>query len=444
MFQGKAESASSMIVPVWVSTQIEPERQYLVYALLDTQSDTTFILDQTAKDLNAQAVDVALKLTTMTSRDELVHCKKYSDIVVRGFDLDTRIHLPSVYSRDFIPVDRSHIPTAETAKKWPHLASLSDKVPPLQDCDIGLLIGYNCPQALAPRGCITGEDNQPFAIQTVLGWSVVGCIDAVEASGDIICVSHKVITTRVSDECANFGLKNIANENESEFRKEAADFVRQNFYVDDGLKSVETAQDAIALVDNARKMCAKAGLRLHKFVSNNHEVTESIPKSSKAKNVKSQDLSFEDLPVERALGIEWSIESDEFQFRLALKDRPLTRRGVLSTVASPFDPIGFLAPYVLVGKQEMCRDGADWDDPLPEPLCQKWESEIPDEDGVKDLSPDDPEVKTVHVKTTQVDTKNLLLDRMDRFSDWSRATRAVAVLRQAIAGKRQEGRVHKA
>ena len=103
VFRGKAESASSMIVPVWVSTQIEPEKEYLVYALLDTQSDTTFILDQTAKDLNAQAVDVALKLTTMTSRDELIHCKKYSDIVVRGFDLDTRIHLPSVYSRDFIP-----------------------------------------------------------------------------------------------------------------------------------------------------------------------------------------------------------------------------------------------------------------------------------------------------------------------------------------------------
>ena len=189
-------------------------------------------------------------------------------------------------------------------------------------------------------------------------------------------------------------------------------------------------------------MCTKAGLRLHKFVSNNHEVTESIPKSEKAKNVKSQDLSFEDLPVDRALGIESSIESDEFQFRLVLKDRPLTRRGVLSTVASLFDPIGFLAPYVLVGKQilqEMCRDGADWDDPLPEPLCQKWESEIADEDGVKELSPDDPEVKTVHIKTTQVDTKNLLLDRMDRFSDWSRATRAVAVLRRVITQKRQEG-----
>ena len=73
-------------------------------------------------------------------------------------------------------------------------------MPPLQDCDIGLLIGYNCPQALAPRGCITGEDNQPFAIQTVLGWSVVGCIDAVDDSGDIIGLSHKVITTRVPEE----------------------------------------------------------------------------------------------------------------------------------------------------------------------------------------------------------------------------------------------------
>jgi hypothetical protein len=47
-----------------------------------------------------------------------------------------------------------------------------------------------------------------------------------------------------------------------------------------------------------------------------------------------------------------------------LKDKPLTRRGVLSTISSIYDPIGMAAPILLPGKkifQELCRDKVDWD-----------------------------------------------------------------------------------
>ena len=42
-----ASMKSSMIVPVWVSHEKTPEKEILTYALLDTQSDTSFILDDT-------------------------------------------------------------------------------------------------------------------------------------------------------------------------------------------------------------------------------------------------------------------------------------------------------------------------------------------------------------------------------------------------------------
>ena len=57
-----------------------------------------------------------------------------------------------------------------------------------------------------------------------------------------------------------------------------------------------------------------------------------------------------------------------FQFRIILQDRPLTRRGILSTVSSVYDPLGFLAPVILTGRQilqSLCRDKSDWDDPVP-------------------------------------------------------------------------------
>ena len=80
--------------------------------------------------------------------------------------------------------------------------------------------------------------------------------------------------------------------------------------------------------------------------------------------------------MEKALGVQWCIESDSFRFRITFQAKPLTRRGVLSTVMSVYDPLGLLAPIILPGKvilQELCRISAEWDDPLPDALRARWE-----------------------------------------------------------------------
>ena len=38
--------------------------------------------------------------------------------------------------------------------------------------------------------------------------------------------------------------------------------------MDDGLTSVATVEQAVSLIERSRALCAKAGLRLHKFVAN--------------------------------------------------------------------------------------------------------------------------------------------------------------------------------
>ncbi|XP_062618078.1 uncharacterized protein LOC134279668 [Saccostrea cucullata] len=147
------------------------------------------------------------------------------------------------------------------------------------------------------------------------------------------------------------------------------------FYVDDGLKSVATPEEAISIIERSKELCSRSGLRLHKFLSNSKEVLESIPAEERAKGLADIDIHHDKLPMERTLGIQWCIQTDAFQFKITLKDRPLTRRGVLSTLSSAFDPLGFIAPFVLVGKQilqEMCRNQTDWDSPLPENLKPRW------------------------------------------------------------------------
>ncbi len=176
--------------------------------------------------------------------------------------------------------------------------------------------------------------------------------------------------------CANFGLKQLANDSEPKFGSEVANFVRHDFYVDDGLKSLPNVEEAIEMVVASKEMCKSGGLRLHKFLSSSKEVIRAVPQEDRAKGIKDLDLLRDKLPIERALGIQWCIESDTFQFRIVLNERPPTRRGVLSTISSVYDPLGFISPFILVGKQilqQMCKDQTDWDSPLTEPLMRRWE-----------------------------------------------------------------------
>ena len=176
--------------------------------------------------------------------------------------------------------------------------------------------------------------------------------------------------------CANYGLKKIADDYEEECGPEAANFVRNNFYVDDGLKSVKNTEQATTLIQRTKDLCARGGLRLHKFISNSKEVIAAIPQKDRASTLKNLDLHNDRLPTERALGVYWCVESDTFQMRITLHDTPLTRRGILSTISSIYDPLGFVAPVLLMGKQllqELCRDRVDWDDPVPDHIRTRWE-----------------------------------------------------------------------
>ena len=87
-------------------------------------------------------------------------------------------------------------------------------------------------------------------------------------------------------------------------------------------------------------------------------------------------MALGELLMERALGVQWCVSSDDFQFKVTVKENPTPRRGVLSTVASIYDPLGFVLPFIFCGKQilrNLCRDKVAWDEPLPEELRAKWE-----------------------------------------------------------------------
>ena len=91
---GGGVTNTSTVVPVWVSTLDRPDDEKLVYVLLDTQSDSTFVSQDISDSLQAKSEPVRLKLTTMTSRDIVVPCQRVMGLSVRGFSSTMRIGLP--------------------------------------------------------------------------------------------------------------------------------------------------------------------------------------------------------------------------------------------------------------------------------------------------------------------------------------------------------------
>ena len=619
---GTSNAIMCRIVPVVLYHKDNPSKEIKTYALLDDASDTTFVTNKVKNELEVEGVDTSLNLSTMHGR-RVITVTRIDGLIVERPDRRAQVELPKAYARDIIPSRKDQIPTPAVAGKWQHLKKIRDKIPPLdENLDVGILIGSNCPKAIKPKEVIAGKSEDPYAVRTLLGWSIVGpasrsetpldedgvvtCnriiahentpetshvsfiledktkevinpsyvkqmleMDFAEAKdltpqglskedrrflniaethihrrddghyelplplkesfkglpnnredavrrmyhlkkrfmsptneeykkeymkfmGDMIengyaerapsdgdakpgmtfyinhhgtrhpkkkklrivfncsqeyngeslnknllqgplltnnltgvllrfrqepvavtCdiegmfhqvhvnpehrdllrflwwekndLSKDLVDYRMtvhlfgatsSPSCANFALKQTANDFEGEYGEQAANFMRNDFYVDDGLKSVATAASAVELVKNVKAMCHQGGFNLHKFLSNNKEVIKNIPESDRAEGVKEIDLDLDTLPLERTLGVQWCVESDSFEFSVVLRDKPCTRRGILSTVSSIYDPIGFVAPLMLQGKsilQELCSLHLEWDDPIPEDVKMRWE-----------------------------------------------------------------------
>lgn len=50
---------------------------------------------------------------------------------------------------------------AELLNKWPHLKP--------KNVEVGILIGLNCPSALQPRYVIHGNEDETYAVKSLLG-----------------------------------------------------------------------------------------------------------------------------------------------------------------------------------------------------------------------------------------------------------------------------------
>ncbi|RTG81180.1 uncharacterized protein DC041_0004765 [Schistosoma bovis] len=79
---------------------------------------------------------------------------------------------------------------------------------------------------------------------------------------------------------------------------------------------------------------------------------------------------------------------DSFDFKVRIPKRPLTRRGILSSVASLYDPLGLVAPFILPMKQLLQRLGKlglGWDEEIPNEESKRWLEILSEFKGLRTL-----------------------------------------------------------
>ena len=126
-----SQHISAMIVPVYLSHPSCPGQTKLVYAMLDTQSDTSFITDQTLDAFNVKSEETVLNIATMNACMPVI-CRQVNGFKIQGHGCDEAVKLPTLYSRHEFPNDRAHIPTSSICNQFPHLKDISGKLMPLR------------------------------------------------------------------------------------------------------------------------------------------------------------------------------------------------------------------------------------------------------------------------------------------------------------------------
>ena len=143
-------------------------------------------------------------------------------------------------------------------------------------------------------------------------------------------------------------------------------------YVDDLSQAVRCLHDIHKVVFDLPKVLRLGGFEILKFAVNHEQIMEQIPLADRAKEIH----DFSDGSQCRALGIRWMVKDDVFCFHF--KDHEiskLTRRVMLSLLASVFDPLGLISPWIVAGKlilQITTRNQLEWDDPVSDVISHKW------------------------------------------------------------------------
>ncbi|XP_026462793.1 uncharacterized protein LOC113365450 [Ctenocephalides felis] len=149
-------------------------------------------------------------------------------------------------------------------------------------------------------------------------------------------------------------LEQLCKENYETYPIEC-EIIRKDFYVDDLITGADTLPQLKTIKQNLLKILNQAKFNLRKFNSN-HVAFQS----------EDYIVNFSEKQI-KTLGMVWNSYSDKFAYTtdsITISNK-ISKRTILATTAQIYDPLGLLAPVVIIPKlimQELWKCKLSWDE----------------------------------------------------------------------------------
>lgn len=130
---------------------------------------------------------------------------------------------------------------------------------------------------------------------------------------------------------------------------EGSSVILKDFYVDDLLTGGNSIEELSRVRDQLINILERGCFKLRKWASNDPRLLHGMPDSVSASN-RLLDLSSSD--TAKTLGLIWVPTKDQICYSTNQTEAPtfVTKRTILSATAKNFDPLGLLAPCIILPK----------------------------------------------------------------------------------------------
>lgn len=145
--------------------------------------------------------------------------------------------------------------------------------------------------------------------------------------------------------------------------------IADDIYVDNVVTGAQSTSDALKLYKETKQSFNCLSMNLREWNSNSKQMISQIPDKFRA----------QDSETVKVLGLLWDIHSDKLRLKTNFENKQIdtvqSKREVLKTIASVYDPCGFAVPVLLPAKlffQKLWKEKIKWDVKLNDILLEEW------------------------------------------------------------------------
>ena len=168
--------------------------------------------------------------------------------------------------------------------------------------------------------------------------------------------------------CAAFLLGVTLSHHLSQYESSVAKNINRNIYVDNLVTGARTSDEALSFYKETKVIFNNASMNMRKWICNDKQVMNEVKDEDKCLEQKI-----------KVLGLLWDVQNDRMsvaQYKANQFQPTLTKRIIIQTIASVYDPLGTCCPILLQPKvllQELWMKSLGWDDAVSLDVVRRWQ-----------------------------------------------------------------------